>query len=713
MIDDKVRSIVRKLSEAKGQHFFDNIVTALAQVIDADFTFIAELDDEFTTATSIALAADGQLADNFSYALRGTPCANVANANVCVHHCDIQALYPEDQLLIDMGVQAYVGTPLFQSDGSVAGLVVALFKEPLVNSGTTESLFLLFSGLIGGELEKRNKSRQLALAQRVLDTCYDAVLICDKQMEIEYVNRAFSEMTGYQLEEIRGKAPNILSSGEHDKAFYQAMWSSIEQQGSWSGEIWNRKKDGTLYPSWLTISSVQDTQGQLSHYTGIAYDISKQKDAEAKIRYQATHDLLTGLPNRALFVEQLQQMIDDGLSANQRIDILVFNIDHFKSINDTLGQQNGDQLLRLLAARLKQHWQDQHLVARTGGDEFALLVKLDAEQPSQALISQLGQLMEEPFLLHDQQQRLTLSTGIVSHKAGMTRSADELLSFAFSALEVAKRSGRNQSILFDQQLQAQLERRLALKRQLQTAIVERQFQVYYQPILELSSKRIRKCEALVRWFDHNDQLIPPDQFIPIAEEFGFMPAIGQQVLEQSCRDLQQLHQQIDPGFKLAINRSVQEFAIDNTQIDQWLQTIEQHRLPQHTIIFEITESLLAPEHSHYLEALNALKQAGCQIAIDDFGTGYSSLAYLQRFPVDLLKIDRSFIKALPDDEQANSLTSAIIAMAHALNIGVVAEGIENGAQQQALNALGCEFGQGFEIARPMPFDQLLKFLAQR
>ncbi|RDE22555.1 phosphodiesterase [Motiliproteus coralliicola] len=710
MIDDKVRSIVRTLSEAKGRHFFESIVPALSNAIDADYAYVAELNDTLDHATTLALTAGGELIDNINYSLKDTPCANVADDSVCVHECKIQNLYPQDQLLVEMGIEAYVGTPLFDSDGKVIGLVVALYKQPLTNSGPIESLFLLFAGLISGELEKRNKNQQLQLSQRVLDTSYDAIVVCDQNKLINYVNPAFEQITGYRLEEVLGRNPKLLNSGRQQDEFYTQMWRSIDEHGSWSGEIWNRRKDGRVYPSWLTISSVLNSQGEATHYTGIAHDISAQKAFEEKILFQATHDLLTGLPNRALFLEKLQEILDRNAETGQPIGVMIFNIDHFKLVNHTLGHHNGNQLLCRLAERISQAQGQDGLVGRTGGDEFALLLQQRNGEPRlQQQAQNLQELLRTPLSLHGQNHQLTASIGLSIFDANSS-NADELISHATSAMEAARNSGRNRLRLFDPQLRQQLEQRIQLRQRLHDAIENERFEVHYQPIIDLSSSKVIKCEALIRWFDEHRQPVPPDRFIPIAEEFGYMPAIGQQVLETACRDLSHLQQRYEQPLQLAINRSIQEFPFDHNRIDRWLDTIAAHQLDCGSIEFEITESLLAPEHDSYLQALNRLKQAGCHIAIDDFGTGYSSLSYLQRFPVDLLKIDRAFVNALPDDHQAHSLVAAIIAMAKALNIKVVAEGIETPEQRHALVEMGCEYGQGFQIARPMNLEKLEAFL---
>lgn len=710
MIDNKVRSVVRALSETRGKDFFNTIVQALANVIDADFTFVAELDSGYTTATTVALSAEGAIADNFSYDLRGTPCANVAENNVCIHTSGIQPIYPDDQLLVDMGIHAYVGTPLFDRTGKVIGILVALYREPIVNSNSIEALFLLFAGLIGGELEKIAQTEQLRLAQRALDTTQDMVMICDINSSILYVNAAFLECSGYQAEEAIGCTPVLMKSGLHDEAFYQDMWDSIHAKGTWAGEIWNRKKDGSLSPQWLTISAVEDEKGKVSHYTGISHDISDQKAIEEKILFQATHDLLTKLPNRNLFTEHLTQAISLAERQNSRFAVMLLDLDLFKMINDTLGHSVGDLLLSQVAMRLQQVVRESDMVARIGDDEFVLLLRdVQSVEQVSGLANKLLTQLREPFLLEGRPCEVTISIGITLYPED-SGLPDELVAHADQAMYNTKRRGRDGYSFFNQEMQVESDRRLQLKEQLREAIDSHAFTLNYQPIIDLQSGEVTKCEALARWCNTEGDWVPPDQFIPVAEEFGYMTMVGEQVLEMACRDLQLLRGEGFDSFTIAVNRSVQEFPRSAKLVIEWLKTMENYQLPGDAIVFEITESLLAPENDVYLGALELLQQAGAQISIDDFGTGYSSLSYLQRFPVDVLKIDRAFISRLSNKPKDNMLVASIIAMGNTMGMKVVAEGIETEEQYRILTDMGCDYGQGYYIARPMPFEALKSYL---
>lgn len=710
MIDDKVRSIVRTLSETRGKDFFNTIVQALAKVIDADFTFVAELDKHYTKATTIAVSADQKIIDNFNYALKGTPCANVADNNVCIHTDSIQPLYPDDQLLVDMGIKAYVGTPLFDRDGNVIGILVALYRRSLLNASSVEALFLLFAGLIGGELEKLAQSQQLMLAQRALDTTVDTVIICNLAKEIIYTNSALQEVSGYTSDEITGNTPALFKSGRHDDGFYKIMWRSIETLGTWSGEVWNRRKDGSVYLNWLTISSVKDEQGVVSHYTGIAHDITAQKYSEEKIRFQATHDLLTDLPNRRLFNEHLIQSISVAERQDSRFAVMLIDLDLFKVINDTLGHHVGDELLRQVGDRLRSNVRDSDIVARLGGDEFVILFSdVQSVKEVSGLADKLLTHLRAPLNVDGRPCEISASIGITLYPED-NGAPDELLAHADQAMYNAKNQGRDSFSFFNLEMQSQSESRLLIKEQLRQAIDHREFIMNYQPIIDFQTGRVVKCEALVRWKNNEGDWIPPDRFIPVAEEFGYMSVIGEQILELVCRDIQHIRLQGFDDLTVAVNRSVQEFPRGDSAVCDWLKMIESYGIPFTSMIFEITESLLAPENKVYLSSLDHLKNAGAQIAIDDFGTGYSSLSYLQRFPVDILKIDRSFVSRMSDTSKDNMLVATIIAMAKTLDMKVVAEGIETEQQYRLLLEMGCDFGQGYYMAKPMSSDLLLDFL---
>jgi diguanylate cyclase (GGDEF)-like protein/PAS domain S-box-containing protein len=629
---------------------------------------------------------------------------------VCIHTDNIQTLFPDDQLLVDLGIKAYVGTPLSDRNGNVIGILVALYGKPLINASSIEALFLLFVGLISGELDKQAQSQQLMLAQRALDTTADTVIICNLAKEIIYANSAMEEVSGYSSAEIIGSTPALFQSGRQDTEFYKQMWESIEEHGTWSGEVWNRRKDGTDYLNWLTVSSVRDENGEVTHYTGIAHDITLQKSSEEKIRFQATHDLLTKLPNRHLFNVHLTRSISAAERHKTRFAVMLIDLDLFKVINDTLGHYVGDELLRQVGERLRRNVRSADIVARLGGDEFVILFNdIKSVKEVSGLADKLLNQLRATLTIEGRPYEISASIGITMYPED-DGAPDELLAHAEQAMYTSKKKGRDSYSFFNLEMQSKSEKRLLIKEQLRSAIDNHEFVMNYQPIIDLKSGRVVKCEALVRWRNSSGNWVPPGKFIPVAEEFGYMPVIGEQILELVCSDIKKIRSQGFEDITVSVNRSVQEFARVESGVGAWLQVIERNNIPFTSMDFEITESLLAPENKIYLGALENLKNAGTNIAIDDFGTGYSSLSYLQRFPVDILKIDQSFVSRMSDAPKDNMLVATIIAMAKTLDMKVVAEGIETEKQYRLLSDLGCDLGQGFYMARPMSSELLLEFL---
>ena len=711
MNDHKIKSIVKRLSNIQSDNFFDDICLSLSQAIDADYVFIATLDETKTKATTIAAANKGLIVTNFSYALNHTPCFDVSKGGVCTHNQNIQQLYPDDQLLIDMGIEGYVGIPLKTTKGNVNAILVALFEDNISSINEVESLFLLFSGLIEKELHKVNYLEELEFAKNLIENTYEAIFVCDKNELITYINPSFTRLTGYTQTDVQGKTPKILSSKKQNNAFYKEMWRSINNDGNWQGEIWNKRKDGSEYLQWLSITAIIDEHNDVSHYNAFSYNITEQHEANEKIKFQDAFDVLTKIANKKKLFQFIEQSI---VKYYNRIDntgsaaLLVINVDSFQRFNSLHSHSFGDKVLIHVANTLATIIRGNDIVARTSGDNFALFANHLIDQDATVrIIDKITKSVTQPFVIDDETVKITLSIG-VAYFSPTAKDAHSLFEKAEQAMFVFKDTGRNSYGFYNQQISEQAQKEEQLKLSLERAIENDEFSLVYQPIVSIEKQSVTKFEALIRWHN-NGTWVSPDEFIPAAEKFGLISNIGDIVLNKACRELENLHQQGFTNIAFNVNRSIYEFPMDSRD-DSWVNTIKKHNLNPKDICFELTESVLAPENDNHIALLKKLQLAGCTIALDDFGTGYSSLSYLRRFPINTLKIDRSFISEMTKVEGDVVLVSAIISMAKALDIEVVAEGVELKEEVDILTQLGCEFIQGYYFSKPLTPELICQYL---
>ncbi|MCE9687130.1 EAL domain-containing protein [Shewanella sp. AS16] len=578
---------------------------------------------------------------------------------------------------------------------SSKGVVTVDGKQPIRMDGVTRDIT---------DIQLQNE--QLGLAKLVFDNTSESILICDRHNRILAVNPAFSELTGYSEAEVLGKNPAILSSGRQSASFYQQMWQCIRRQGHWSGEIWNRCKDGAIYPEFLRINIIYDADHNIDKYVAIFTNISSQKEAEAQIRFQASYDALTGIPNRFLFRDRLGQAIEQCQRLEQHSALFFIDLDLFKGVNDSLGHLQGDSLLKEVAARLSGSVRQGDTVARLGGDEFAVIAHGMRDHDSAGLIAhKIQQVLSKPFALGELRLHMTASIGIALYPND-SDTTEGLMSHADQALYLAKHSGRNTFRFFTHSMQQSANRRLRLKTALHKAIDEQKIEVHYQPIVDCQSGRMVKCEALARWHDEEFGQVSPAEFIAVAEEFGLMPELGNLILHRALNDWKTLQQLGFGGIGLSINRSTLEFVNVEFGALKVPELVLLYGLDPKLITIEITESLLMEEHQGMRPALYELSELGIEVAIDDFGTGYSSLSYLRNFPVKILKIDRSFVDTMVGELADYALVRGIIEMAKALGIDVVAEGVETEQQWSQLQQLGCQYCQGYLFAKAMSVEDL-------
>ncbi|MFZ5538093.1 MAG: putative bifunctional diguanylate cyclase/phosphodiesterase [Pseudomonadota bacterium] len=562
-------------------------------------------------------------------------------------------------------------------------------------------------------LEVELENRRIATA--VFDATSEGIMVTDAQTHIILVNRAFSATTGYALDEVIGKTPHLLASGHHNRDFYTAMWHTIQDTGGWSGEIWNRRKNGETYPEWLHINAIRDDSGKITHYVGVFSDISQHKEVQKRLHDLAYHDALTHLPNRQLFYDRLEQTIAHARREQGGFTLLFLDLDRFKVINDTQGHGFGDRLLTEAARRLQNLVRASDTVARWGGDEFTLILHETTEDWEAAVAARkIVHAFQAPLHVDGQDVHLSASVGITRFPLD-GENAEALVSHADAAMYAAKKEGGGRYSFFSPELNRRLTERLRVENALRTSLAappgEGGLHLAWQPQVRLADGAIIGVEVLARWRHPELGDIPPARFIPVAEESGLIMELGRWVLDEAARHAMRLCGRIEPGrFRISVNVSPRQMGHET--MEDLVSIIERQGLRAECVELEITESALMSEKHSAEDALRKLGAQGVHFAVDDFGTGYSNLAYLKRFAVHRLKIDQAFVRDMVEDEADRQIVTAIVSMGHALGLKVIAEGVETEAQRRLLLELGCDEGQGFLFARPMPFDAFAALLAQ-
>lgn len=559
--------------------------------------------------------------------------------------------------------------------------------------------------------DQRAAAAELATANIVFQTTSQGIMVCDGGNRIVMVNPAMTEITGYPAEEVIGENPSIFSSGRHGPAFYETMWQALITQGRWSGEIWNRRKNGEIFPEWLSITQVLDRDGNIYRRVGVFTDISHYKRAEETILYQANYDPLTHLPNRRLFMDRLDLDLKKARRENTSVALFFLDLDNFKEINDSQGHDVGDELLAQVADRLSRDMRQTDTVCRLGGDEFTIIMtEVDSAHAVDILADRIAQAFQEPFdLAGGFRTHISASIGITLYPADADTSGD-LLKQADQAMYEAKKLGRNRYCYFTASLQEASLARTALSGQLREAVAEKQFEMHYQPVLDISGHGVAKAEALIRWHHPSMGMVPPAYFIPRAEESGLIEPIGQLAFEQAIRCAGELNSG-GRALTFSVNLSPRQFA-ERRAFANWAALAAEFRVPTERIVLEITEGLLLDEREDVRRHLETLRRSGFRFAIDNFGIGYSALSCLKKFKFDFLKIDRSFIRDLQRSADDRALVEAMVVMAHRLGIQVIAEGVETKAQHQLLQEAGCDLVQGHLFSPSLPRAQFQEYLKQ-
>jgi diguanylate cyclase (GGDEF)-like protein/PAS domain S-box-containing protein len=544
----------------------------------------------------------------------------------------------------------------------------------------------------------------------------EGMVITDIAGTILRVNSAYTAITGYTSAEVIGKNPRIMQSGRHDKNFYDAMWKTVLNKGSWEGEVWNKRKNAEIFPEHLMITAVKDAEGMTTNYVGTLTDITVTREAANQIQHLAFYDVLTRLPNRRLLMDRLSLALAASLRSGKEGALLFLDLDNFKTLNDTLGHETGDQLLQQAAQRLESTVREGDTVARLGGDEFVVMLenlsshRMEAAAQTEAIGAKVLSALNQTYQLGMHKYHCTTSIGSTlfgDHKTDI----DELLKQADIAMYQAKKAGRNTLRFFDLQMQANINARVALETQLRNAIEKREFVLYYQVQVD-HKRRALGAEALIRWEHTELGFISPAQFISLAEETGLILSIGQWVLESACAQLKAWQNNgLTREFTLSVNVSAKQFHEANFVL-QVQETVKHYAINPALLKLEPTESVLLEDIDATVETMNALRAIGVHFALDDFGTGFSSLQYLKKLPLNQLKIDQTFVRDLVTDNNDQAIVRTIIAMAQSMNLQVIAEGVETEEQLLLLQQSGCKHYQGYLFGKPVPIEQFEASLTQ-
>jgi diguanylate cyclase (GGDEF)-like protein/PAS domain S-box-containing protein len=557
---------------------------------------------------------------------------------------------------------------------------------------------------------RKQAEAKLLLAHQIFTHTAEGILITDADQRILEANHGFEEITGYQRDEVLGQTLQMFESSQHDRAFYDAMWREIDQKGQWQGEIWNRRKNGEIFPEWLSISEVKDDTGAVTNYVGVFTDITMRKESEQRLHFLANHDALTKLPNRILLQERIEHALRLAQRNRSQLAVLFIDLDRFKVINDTLGHHVGDVLLLEVSGRLLGCLRESDTIARQGGDEFVVLLEEFGEdvQYLAAVARKIMASLIQPFTLMGQEIFISASIGIsVYPQDGQDMSS--LLKNADIAMYRAKEQGKNTFQFYASEANVHSFERLSMENSLRKALERKEFVLYYQPKIDLESDAIVGAEALVRWNHPDLGMVPPDQFIPLAEETGVIVPIGEWVLREACFQNRAWQKAGLPSITVAVNLSAGQFR-DESLRSIIASALVESGLPPSCLELEITESMIMHNPERAAAILHSFRDMGMHTSIDDFGTGYSSLGYLKRFPVNTLKVDRSFVRDVPGDADDVAITKAIIALAHSLNLKVVAEGVETKTQLDFLRSQRCDQIQGYIYSAPVTAEEFAKLL---
>jgi diguanylate cyclase (GGDEF)-like protein/PAS domain S-box-containing protein len=553
--------------------------------------------------------------------------------------------------------------------------------------------------------------RQLYLASTVFENTSEGIVVTDSKGVIQSINPAFSTITGYFPEEVVGKNMNMVSSGRHNRAFYKKFWESLDVIGRWQGEFWNRRKDGSVFPQWVTISAVRGADGNCTNYVGVFSDLTALKESEANLLYLSGHDTLTDLPNRHLFQERLALALTEAKERDARVGVMLLDLDRFKVVNDTLGHDKGDQLLVRVGKRLTECLAQPATLGRMGGDEFGIILpRLKHSQDAVRIANNILDALKKPFPVDGEDVEFFIGASIGIGLSPLDgEDVKTVLKSADAAMYHAKEQGRNNFQFYRDDLNTASMARMLMESSLRSALDKEEFILYYQPQMDLATGKLIGAEALIRWQHPLQGMISPGEFIPLAEETGLIVPMGEWALRAACKQMRKWTKAGLPSVRVAVNLSGIQFKQPDFT-DLVLRVIEETGVDHRWVELELTESIAMGDVEETFAKLNTLAKHGIPLAIDDFGTGFSSLSYLKRFPIGTLKIDRSFIRNCTEDLEDSALVRTIIGLAHSLGLTVIAEGVEEEKQLEFLRDYDCNEIQGYLYSRPLSAKDFAAFM---
>lgn len=706
----RMAAVLQTLAESKGQgeeNIFQLIVRQLALSQGVRYALLARFNAANPEISdTLAVWANGVFMDNFSYPLQGTPCQNVSIQGACLYTDNIQALFPDDKLLVDMQAVSYFGVPLNSISGEKLGILALLDDKPMEQQQSTKKLLASLAVRAAAELERKQVEEKLQFAARIFDQTHEGVTITDANAVIIDVNPGFCRITGYSRDEVIGKSTRILNSGRQSEAFYREMWQTLSEKGHWQGELWNRKKNGQVYAELITISSLLDDECKVMNYVGLFSDITLAKQQQQSLELMAHYDVLTGLPNRSLFTDRFAQAIAHSKREQSLLAVCFIDLDKFKPVNDTYGHDVGDQVLIEVGERIKGVIRAEDTVSRLGGDEFTLLLGdvHSIEQCTQAMM-RIHQMIARPYIIEGHSVTIEASSGLTIYPLD-DADPDTLIRHADSAMYQAKLAGRNCYHLFDASSDEKVIKRHSQLTKIAHAFSRNEFCLYYQPKINMQTGQVFGVEALIRWLHPQEGLIPPLDFLPFIEGTELEIQVGNWVIDEALKQLA-IWREAGLSLQVSVNISALHLLWQGFFRQVYSALAEHPEISSRYLQLEILESSVLSDVTLISGIIKSCRNdLGIGIALDDFGTGYSSLTHLRRIPVDTIKIDQSFVRDMLDDPSDYAIVEGVIGLSKAFQRRVIAEGVETREHGRVLIEMGCFQGQGYGIARPMPAEQV-------